>query len=229
MAERMSKADAGLVISVGSAIASAIALLRTKSPAAAAGTAGAGGIAGNTLYLDEATMNLLIAIASQCGKMDEMLVAMESCKTDEILVVLNDLLLAVKSLPSAISDPSQGGSVINRVTRMITLRAVAVPAGRGVKISDFSLVTGRITQLLVHWPSGVNGLVDVAIGHGSVWVAPASTRSQPEPYMTLDSASIVFNTDEPVLKNDQLWMVVRNRDALNPHTITSVITTIGEA
>lgn len=86
------KTEAGLVIGVGAAIAAAIALLRQQKAGAAPVPPG------NILHLDEATMNLLIAIAEQSGKIDDIL---EHCKTDDILVVLNDLLEAVNASKGA--------------------------------------------------------------------------------------------------------------------------------
>jgi hypothetical protein len=115
-----------------------------------------------------------------------------------------------------------------QVTRLITLKADAVPAGRGTRIVDVSPVTGIIDQILIHFPPGVNGLVDVAIGHGSVWVAPAITKVQSESYIALNAATPVFDTQEPVNKDEQLWLIVRNRDAVNPHTITAVLVCTGE-
>ena len=101
------------------------------------------------------------------------------------------------------------------VTREVPLRAT-VPAGQGTRIELPSPLTGKITQIIRHWPAGCIGLVDVAVGHKDTWVLPSETDT----YVALDNATPVIVVHEPIEKGEMLWMVVRNTDSVNPHTIT---------
>ena len=101
------------------------------------------------------------------------------------------------------------------VTKDVTLRAALNPL-TGMKVSLPSPLTGRITQLLLHWPAGCNALVDIAFGHGDTWVLPSAVDT----FIALDAATPIFNISEPVSKGQELWIVARNGDAINPHTVS---------
>lgn len=106
------------------------------------------------------------------------------------------------------------------ITRQVPLRVTAEPL-QGVKISDASPLTGRITSVAFHFPDGCNALVEVAFGHKDTWVMP----SKVDTFMALNDATPVFIANEPITKGEELWMVVRNGDEDNDHSI-SVIPTI---
>jgi len=108
------------------------------------------------------------------------------------------------------------------VTKDVTLRATLAPA-TGTKVSLPSPLTGRITQLLFHWPAGCNALVDIAFGHSDTWVIP----SMVDTFIALDDATPIFNVSEPVSKGEELWIVARNADAINPHSVSVSAVIIG--
>ncbi|MDO9581335.1 MAG: hypothetical protein Q7J06_12375 [Bacteroidales bacterium] len=103
-----------------------------------------------------------------------------------------------------------------QITREVVLRETLQPL-TGIRSVKRSPLTGRITQVVRHWPEGCNSLVDLAVGHGDTWVLPEQT----DMYTALNDATPVVNLNEPVEKNEELWMVVRNGDAVNPHSITT--------
>lgn len=101
------------------------------------------------------------------------------------------------------------------VTRDVTLQATLAPL-TGRKVSLPSPLTGRITQVLFHWPAGCLALVDIAFGHEDTWVLPSAVDT----FIALDDATPIFNISEPVTKGAELWMIVRNGDAVNPHAVS---------
>ncbi|MDD4985820.1 MAG: hypothetical protein PHQ43_08530 [Dehalococcoidales bacterium] len=110
----------------------------------------------------------------------------------------------------------------NQVTRDVTLRATVTPA-QGIKTRDVAPIAGTIIQIIPHWPTGCNALVDIAFGHKNTWVMPAKTDT----YMALDGATPILSCNEPVFLGEELWMVVRNRDAVNPHTVSVTVVIVG--
>jgi len=108
------------------------------------------------------------------------------------------------------------------VTRQVSLRAT-VPESQGARVAEVSPLTGTITQIVPHWPPGCNALVEVAFGHKDTWVMPALVDT----FLALDDATPVFVSNEPIGKGEELWMIVRNGDGANPHTISVAVTIIG--
>jgi hypothetical protein len=99
-----------------------------------------------------------------------------------------------------------------------------VLASQGARVSEVSPLTGTITQIVPHWPPGCNALFDIAFGHKVTWVMPALVDT----FLALDSATPVFVSNEPIEKGEELWMIVRNGDGANPHTVSVAVTIIGE-
>lgn len=108
------------------------------------------------------------------------------------------------------------------ITRDINLR-VTVQPGQGTKVEKPSPLTGRIVQIVPHWPDGCDALVDVAIGRNDTWILPNETDT----YIALNDATPVLSVDESIGKGELLWMIVRNGDAGNPHAISCTFTIIG--
>lgn len=99
-----------------------------------------------------------------------------------------------------------------------------VSASTGVRLEESSLVSGEITQVTPHWPGGTNALVDIAFGHEQTWLCP----STPYTYLALDNATPVFTfKNEKIRRGDILWVIIRNRDGSNPHTVSVIVTTEG--
>lgn len=128
----------------------------------------------------------------------------------EVQVALNKLL------------EKEGEPAVGVVTRNPRLRHVVQP-NTGVRVWVKCPLTGKITQIVPHWPDGADALVDVAFGHSDTWVMPPGTDT----FVALNDATPVMNVNEPVIKGEELWMIVNNHDAVNPHAITIAITVVG--
>lgn len=110
-----------------------------------------------------------------------------------------------------------------RITREVVLRETLQPL-TGIRSVKRSPLTGRITQILRHFPEGCDALVELAVGHGDTWVLPEQT----DMYVALNDATPVVTLNEPIEKNEELWMIVRNGDGREPHTITTTVVIEGE-
>jgi len=108
------------------------------------------------------------------------------------------------------------------ITRDVNLRVLLDP-NSGTRVFKPSPLTGRIVQLIPHWPDGCNALVDVAVGHGDTWIYPHLVDT----YVALNDATPVLTVDEPIEKGEEIWMIVRNTDGGNVHAITVTATLIG--
>jgi len=109
------------------------------------------------------------------------------------------------------------------VTREVVLRETLQPL-TGIRSVKRSPLTGKITQIVRHYPDGCDALVDVAVGHGDTWVLP----EQNDMYVALNDATPVVTVHEPIVKNEEIWMIARNGDAVNQHVITTTIVIEGE-
>jgi len=116
----------------------------------------------------------------------------------------------------------EGIPTMSVITREVNLRASLAPLN-GTRVFKPSPLTGKIVQLIPHWPDGCNALVDVAIGHKDTWVYP----SEVDTFVALNDATPVLTVDEPVEKGEEIWMIVRNTDGGNPHAISVTATIIG--
>lgn len=108
------------------------------------------------------------------------------------------------------------------VTRDVNLR-VSLEPNTGTRVHKSSPLTGRIVQLIPHWPDGCNALVDVAVGHKDTWIYPHLVDT----FVALNDATPVLTVDEPIEKGEQIWMIVRNADGREKHAITVTATVIG--
>lgn len=108
------------------------------------------------------------------------------------------------------------------VTKEINLRVTVQPL-TGTRVTKPSPLTGKIVQLIPHWPDGCDALVDVAVGHKDTWVLP----SEVDTFIALNDATPVLTVDEPVEKGEEVWMILRNTDGVNAHSISCTITIIG--
>jgi len=108
------------------------------------------------------------------------------------------------------------------ITRDVNLRVTLLP-NTGQRITKSSPLTGRIVQLIPHWPDGCNALVDIAIGHKDTWVYP----NEVDTYVALNDATPVLTVDEPIEKGEEIWMIARNGDGGFQHAISCAVTIIG--
>ncbi len=117
----------------------------------------------------------------------------------------------------------EGLPPMTAVTREVVLRARLLPL-TGTRVDKPSPLTGRIVQIVRHWPEGCDGNVDLAVGHKDTWVLPNATDN----YVALNDATPVVNVDEPIEKGEEIWMVVRNGDFVEQHSITTTVVIEGE-
>jgi len=108
------------------------------------------------------------------------------------------------------------------ITKDVNLRALVV-RNTGIRIHKSSPLTGRIVQLIPHWPDGCDALVDIAVGHRDTWIYP----HQVDTYIALNDATPVLSIDEPVEKGEELWMIIRNADGGNDHAVSCTFTIVG--
>ena len=109
------------------------------------------------------------------------------------------------------------------MTRNVNLR-LALPPLKGDRIMKPCPLTGRIVQIIPHWPEGCNALVDMAVGHSDhIWIYP----NEVDTYAALNDATPVLTVSEAIGKSEGLWMIGRNGDARNPHAISCTFVIIG--
>jgi len=108
------------------------------------------------------------------------------------------------------------------ITREVNLRVLAQPK-TGTRVYKPSPLTGKIVQLIPHFPDGADALVDVAVGHKDTWVYPHLVDT----FVALNDATPVLTVDEPIEKGEEIWMIVKNADGVNEHAITVTLTIIG--
>jgi len=108
------------------------------------------------------------------------------------------------------------------VTRDVNLRVTLLP-NTGQRITRSSPLTGKIVQLIPHWPDGCNALVDMAVGHRDTWVLPHLIDT----YIALNDATPVLTVDEPIEKGEEIFMIARNGDAGFQHAVSCAVTIIG--
>ena len=109
------------------------------------------------------------------------------------------------------------------ITRNVNLPLTLQPL-TGNRIERPSPLTGRIVQIIPHWPDGCNALVDMAVGHGEgVWIFPNLVDT----YAALNDATPVLVVSEAISKGEQLWMIGRNGDAVNVHAINCTFVVMG--
>ena len=108
------------------------------------------------------------------------------------------------------------------ITREVNLR-VSVQPLTGTRVTKPSPLTGRIVQLIPHWPDGADALVDVAVGHKDTWILP----NEVDTFIALNDATPVLTVDEPIEKGEEIFMMLRNTDGVNAHAISCTVTIVG--
>ena len=116
----------------------------------------------------------------------------------------------------------EGMPTMGVVTRDVNLRVSLLP-GIGTKLFRPSPLTGKIVQIVPHWPDGCDALVDMAVGHGDTWVYPHLTDT----FIALNDATPVLTVDELITKGEEIWMIARNADAFVTHAISCTFTLVG--
>lgn len=74
-----------------------------------------------------------------------------------------------------------------------------------------------VKTITIHWPDGVNSLVDVAVGYSQ------DKRLLPEEgYLALNDTTPTWRVDKDT-DSDTLWVEIRNGDLVKPHTISVIV------
>jgi hypothetical protein len=76
---------------------------------------------------------------------------------------------------------------------------------------------GTINQITLHFPSGCNALVDVAVFKNSQQLVPDTG------FISLNDATPQFFTDKPIDVGDEVTVKFVNADSTWPHTISVVV------
>ena len=116
----------------------------------------------------------------------------------------------------------EGVPTMGVVTRDVNLRVTLLP-NTGTRPHKPSPLTGKIIQIIPHWPDGCDALVDIAVGHKDTWVYPHLYDT----FIALNDATPVLTVDEPIIKSEEIWMIVRNTDGVNTHSVSCTFTLIG--
>ena len=115
---------------------------------------------------------------------------------------------------------SEGDKFARIETRVVNFRQLVAP-GIGVVLVAPSPLNGTITSVTMHFPPGTLSLVQVAFRKGTKPVAPI------QGFIALDFATPTYPTSEPVLSSDDLYVEIRNTDAVFGHTISVDVTIVG--
>jgi hypothetical protein len=103
-------------------------------------------------------------------------------------------------------------------TEQVNFRQV-LAALQGVRLTEIVPIDGIITSISLHFPLGCAALVNIAVGYQTKQILPMM-----QGFVALDNATPVYPINERVKKNDTLWCVMTNGDAINAHTPTVAIT-----
>jgi len=107
-------------------------------------------------------------------------------------------------------------------TRQINFRETVQPL-TGIEVDKVCPLDGKIKSITMSFPPGCNNLVDVAFGHSGQKVCPSTED------IALDSANPTFTgIDEPVKRDERLWVEILNGDDTYPHTISVLIIITGK-
>ena len=91
------------------------------------------------------------------------------------------------------------------------------PAGKVTGSSRKCPCTGNLCQIMVNFPPGCCGLVQVKIWYlNNIPLFPPG-----EGFLAMDTAIPAFDIGQFVLKGDEISMQVNNRDTVWPHTIAA--------
>jgi len=100
--------------------------------------------------------------------------------------------------------------------REINFRETVEP-GAGVRVSKSLSFPGRITKVMMHFPPGTAGLVDMKLEKDKHDFYPIND------FIALDDATPVYHTNVDYYRREPLDLIVRNRDEDNSHTVTCTV------
>ena len=97
-----------------------------------------------------------------------------------------------------------------------------VQPGAGITVTRSYSQPGKITKVMFHFPPGcaapiIGPLVDVRLEKDRKPFYPL------QGFIALDDATPVYHTSVEYYAREPLTLTVRNRDGVNPHTITCTV------
>jgi hypothetical protein len=138
------------------------------------------------------------------------------------ILELGDKLQNISKRMDALIDAMKdmGITVTTRVEQIPFVYTIS--AGQVVTLQEVSPFSGYVTSVMIHWPDGCNGKVDVAVLAGTTQIVPK------EGFLSLNDTTQNYNFGKSITveRNDSISVILRNRGSMN-HTITVMITVEG--
>jgi len=136
------------------------------------------------------------------------------------LQIKPETIAVLERLTGLIEDLKEAGFVMPIQTQQINFHETVQPL-TGVRLEEYIPLDGIISSVSLHFPGGCNALVDVAVGHSSKQFLPIGG------FIALNDATPVYPTSEKVSRQETVWCVINNTDALQ-HTVSIAVTIEGE-
>lgn len=102
-------------------------------------------------------------------------------------------------------------------TRQLNFR-VTIPTLDRENPVRYAPVSGTIDTVVLHFPAGVQGLVEVFIYHGEEQILPEGRTG-----IALDGATQVFDIHEPIRQDEPIQVTFINHDDSYEHTISCIL------
>jgi hypothetical protein len=93
-----------------------------------------------------------------------------------------------------------------------TRPATTTPAATEITLVELSPITGIVREIELHFPNGCNGLVEVKCFINQVQILPVTG------YIALNDFTRSYTVNREITRNDNLRVIITNRDAVNQHT-----------
>lgn len=162
------------------------------------------------------TINRLEGAGDWFGGVDERLDFLAP-RIFQTLAEVGDLREQIRALAEIL-----GGDGITPMKIQMIPYSYTLAAAQGARLTELMPFSGRVIEVMIHWPEGCNALVDVKVGHGNVAFCPR------EGYLALNNVTPKFSFSEWVDEGAEIWVEMRNADAGFPHTITVTVSIRGE-
>ncbi|KKL68008.1 hypothetical protein LCGC14_2129260 [marine sediment metagenome] len=107
------------------------------------------------------------------------------------------------------------------LTKFINFRQ-RVAALKGVILAEQSPLEGKIEQVTIHFPDGTNSLVKIRMFVEGQQIMPFKD------FIALNNATPSYDIDEEIEINGDIELEIQNTDSQNSHTISVVLTILGE-
>lgn len=126
----------------------------------------------------------------------------------------------IKDLNLLLAEMQKVGFMAKRTEQIRFQQTLAVQ--QGVRVTEVVPMDGILTSATMHFPPGCLSFVDIAVGYKTRQFLPI------EGFIALDDTTPVFPISEVVQKNEAIWVIMQNGDTLNTHTVSVILTLVGE-